>query len=138
MLDRRKLIDLLKSAVNSDTLLTYKHDPNSGLVYAKFRSVLTQQASGSLKRLINSEEYDLKAYYDNQHKKHFYTLLPHDSGSYTTIGLGIPSGSLIPTGSLDTFMVVSGSSDGWHIYSEDSAKIQSDAMSNKIKFTGGL
>jgi hypothetical protein len=138
MLDRQSLIGQLKIASDLGSLLTPKHDPNSGLTYGNFRTVLTQQASGSLQQLIDSEQYDFEAYYNNQHRKYSYKLIPHDSGSYTTVGLGIQSGSLETRGSFDTFLIASGSSDGWHIYSEDSIKMQSQLADNKIEFKAKL
>ncbi len=138
MLDRQSLITELKNASKSGSLLTPKHDPNSGMTYAKFRTVLTQQASGSLQQLIESEQYDLEAYYNNQHQKYSYKLIPNDSGSYTTVGLGIPSGSLETIGLFDTFLIAPSNSNGWHIYSEDSAKMQSQLSGNVIEFKGTL
>lgn len=133
MLDRQSLVNELKNASNSGSLLTPKHDPNSHLTYDRFRTVLTTQASGSLQQLINSEQYDFEAYYNSQHQKYCYRLMPYDSGSYTTVGLGIPSGSSETSGSFDTFLIASGSS-GWHIYSEDFAKMQSQLANNIIEF----
>jgi hypothetical protein len=138
MLDRQSLITELKNASNSGSLLTLKHDPNSGVTWKRFRTVLTQQASGSLQNLIESEQYDFEAYYNNQHQKYSYKLIPYESSSFTTVGLGIPSGSLETTGSFDTFLIASGSTDGWHIYSEDSAKMQSQLSGNTIEFKGKL
>lgn len=134
ILDRQSLISELKSASNSGSLLTPKHDPNLSLTYASFRTVLTQEASSSLKALIDSEKYGIEVYYNKQHKKYSYKLIPFDSSSYTTIGLGIQSGSLEQSGSFDTYLVVSSSLDGWHIYSEDSLKMQLQLASNEIEF----
>ena|ERR1017187_3015123 len=80
-LNRQDLISNLKNAANSGTLLIPKHDPNSGISYAGFRTVLTQDASGSLQELINSEKYNLEAYLNKQHNKYSYTLFPYDSSS---------------------------------------------------------
>ena len=66
-LNKQKIIKQLKNASNSGSLLTPKHDPNSGQIFKKFRTVLTQEASGSLQALINSEEYELEAYYNKKH-----------------------------------------------------------------------
>lgn len=118
-LDRATLISQLKFACNNNTLLTYKHDPNNTFISEEFRSVLTQQASASLEELINSEKYHLDAYYNTKHQKYSYMLTPFDSGSYSIVGLGIPSGSSRYSGSFDSYLVVSGSSDGWHIYSQN-------------------
>ncbi len=133
--DRKTLITELKSACNNDTLLTPKHDINGFLVLEKYRSVLTHEASSSLKELINSEQYELEAYYNKTHKKYSYHLIPYDTGSYSVLGLGILSGSLETSGSFDSYLVVSGSSkgsEGWHIYSENLIKIQEQEFICKL------
>ncbi|MBZ5859434.1 hypothetical protein [Flavihumibacter profundi] len=138
LLNKEELIKELKAGAKSGSLLTPKHDPNSGLTYASFRTVLTQDASSSLQELINSEEYELYGYYSIKHRKYSYALIPNDSGSYTTVGLGILSGSLDTTGSFDTFIFASGSQNGWHVYSEDSQKMASDIQSGSILEKGKL
>lgn len=138
MKKREDLIREIKEAANSGSLLIPKHDINSKTSYASFRTVLTQSASSSLQELINSEEYDLEAYYNNFHKKYAYKLTPYDTSSYNTVGLGIPSGSLTTIGSFDTFLLVSGSANGWHIYAEDSLKIKEQISSSLIEFKGKL
>ena len=137
MLSRPNLIKKLKEAKDSNTLLTPKHDPNGGLTLDRFRSVLTQQSSASLADLIESEAYDLHAYYNKNHRKHFYTLQPHDTSSYSTVGLGIPSGSLTPSGSFDTFLIASGS-EGFHIFSENSSSIAYKISSGETEDKGLL
>lgn len=138
MLSRNDLIDHLKNAAASGSLLTPKHDPNSGITWASFRTVLTIPASASLQNLIESEKYDLRGYFSHMHGKHSYVLTPHDSASYTPVGLGIPSGSNATTGSYDTFLIVSGSADGWHLYSEDSDRMNTQVMSGSLRDDGIL
>jgi hypothetical protein len=121
---RVSLIQELKNAVPNDTLLNAKHDPNGTIMWAKFRTVLSSQASASLAEMINSENYELHAYFNSKHNKYCYAVLPNDSSSYTPAGLDVPYGSLIPSGSYDTFLVSSGSKDGWHVYGERSQDIE--------------
>jgi hypothetical protein len=127
---RVSLIKELKNALADDTLLSAKHDPNATIMWAKFRTVLSPQASASLAEMINSENYELHAYFNGKHNKYCYTVLPRDSSSYTPVGLGVPSGSLTPSGSHDTFLVCSGSKDGWHIYGERSQDIETWVFSS--------
>lgn len=65
-------------------------------------------------------------------------LTPHDTGSYTTVGLGIPSGSLATSRSYDKFYLVSGGNEGWHIYAEDSERIRNLTTSGEIEYKGKL
>jgi len=134
MLSREELINVLKVAANSGSLLTPKHDPNSGIKLDKFRTVLTQEASASLQSLINSEKYGFDVYFNNRHLKYSYKLLPLDSGSYSTVGFGIQPNSAEQSGSFDAFLVVSGSVDGWHIYSESSDSLKNQIENRQIEF----
>lgn len=122
-MNKTDFIDNIKPAIENGTLLTAKHDPN--LVetqYHDYRSVLTLEASASLKSFILSGNYGLTCYHDNKYPNGagYFEITPSDTAAFTIAGYGVVSSSLENNTNLDRLVIVSGSKTGWHLYAEDS------------------
>ncbi|WP_166822559.1 hypothetical protein [Thalassoroseus pseudoceratinae] len=112
------------SAIENETFLTQKHDPKSvGTSYAGFRTVAVKSQSG-IKGFIESREYTVRKYKNNNpnHPPDYLQLIPNDQSMVT--GSGIKPHSTTPTSSCDSFIIVSGVKQGWHIFAEHSKKIE--------------
>lgn len=117
----------MKTEVSNNSLLTPKHDPNNlSTIYSGYRTVLSHEASASLATLINSEDYTVNAY-ENQNPSHgpyYMHIIPNPSSSFSIAASGVTAHSPVASTVLDSLIVVSGSSQGWHIFGEDSLEIQ--------------
>ncbi|MDO9576799.1 MAG: hypothetical protein Q7J16_02855 [Candidatus Cloacimonadales bacterium] len=87
-------------------------------------SVLSTHMSSSLQTFIESEKYSIIHYYNSKYSNDYYEVIP-ESTSFSITGLGIQSGSLIPSGFQDRLVFVSGSLQGWHVLAENSNRISS-------------
>lgn len=130
-MDLKQLKKDLKDAVKNKTLLTAKHDPiNLGTTYPFYRTVLSHEASSSLETLINSEDYIVHEYENTKsnHNPYYMKIIPNSSSSFSIPASGITAHSVFASSILDSLIVVSGSSQGWHIFGENNSEI-----ANKIK-----
>ncbi len=112
------------AAAQAGTLLTPKHGPTStGMVYPKFRSITTQDASGIYNFLL-SGDYALTRFRNNDpnHTEDYYVITPNDPGFVP--GSGVPANVQNPTHPLDRLVVVSGLNSSWHIFAESELRIQ--------------
>jgi hypothetical protein len=117
----------MKNEVSNNSLLTPKHDPNNlSTTYSTYRTVLSHEASASLATLINSEDYTVHEY-ENQNPSHgpyYMRIIPNPSYSFSIAASGVTAHSPVASTVLDSLIIVSGSSQGWHIFGEDSLDIQ--------------
>lgn len=133
-MDRSTIINEWKDAAKSGSLLTIKHDPNYNIMWSDYRSVLTPNMSASLQTFIESEDYIINHYTDAKYPNGagYFEVIPNINPSYSVTGLGIPSGSVTPRDIHDRLVLVSGSFQGWHIYSEDQNSISSSVSSGRL------
>ena len=134
-MNREHLIRCWNEVANTDSLLTPKHDPNNLLsVDSKYRSVVTFKVSSSLKSFIKSEDYTINHYSCSRYPStpDYYELIPKSS-DFSFTGMGVPSGSIIPSGSHDRLVIISGSSQGWHIIAENSARISVSVVDGSLQ-----
>lgn len=131
----------LNEAVDNNTLLTGKHDPNNlSLIMKDFRSVISHEVSSSLSAFIKSGNYTVHEY-ENQNPKHvpyYMKIIPGSGTTFNVAGSGITSYSTIPSSVLDTLIVVSGSNIGWHIFAENQSDINNKVVSGYLMDKGQL
>ena len=131
-----ELIALWTASMASGNFLLTKHDPASlATTYEDFRSVLTPQMSSSLKTFIASGQFEVTEYDNNnpRHTRPYFAIRPLIS-SFSVVGSGVPSGSNVPSDSLDRLVIVSGSRIGWHCYAEDSTRIGAQVAGGSLSF----
>ncbi len=123
------LIELKKEltdAVNNNTLLTPKHDPNNlNTIYSTYRSVLSHEASSSLCNLINSGNYTVHQFENTNpnHTPYYMKIIPNSGSSFSIAASGVNANSSVASTVLDSLVIVSGSSIGWHMFGVDNAEI---------------
>jgi len=126
-MNKEELIKYLKEAANNNTLLTPKHDPNNlGITFPSYRSVLSHQASSSLQNFINSEEYKIHEYENtkSQQGKYYFKITPNNESHFSVPASGVTAHSSFASSVLDCLVVVSGSTQGWHIFGSDHKEIE--------------
>jgi hypothetical protein len=134
-MERRSIVSKWKEAAESGSLLTPRHDPNNlTFVWSSYRSILTQQMSGSLKQFIDSGNYTIKVYSDANYPggAGLFEVIPDPASGFSVVGSGVPSGSITPSGSLDRLIFVSGIVQGWHVYAESSQQIYSSIAAGRL------
>lgn len=130
------------NAIDEGTLLTKKHDPNdltdSSIYRDKSRSVVSPAVSSSIRPLIASGEYDVYRYINTnpRHNPDFFVIVPY-SGSFQPVG-GKANGTPYTSSQCDLLTIVSGSSYGWKIFSEDSATLTTRITTGELVFSGSL
>ena len=122
-----------KEAAESGSLLTPKHDPNNR-TFTEIRSVLTQEMSGSLKEFIGSPDYSVKHYKDNNHLSGpgYFEVIPNPNSEFDVLGSGIYPMSPQLNTPQDRLIVVSGSNQGWHVFTEQSTEIEKKVNSGRL------
>jgi len=136
-----ELIEHWKNAASSGSLLSPKHDPNNlAITWSSYRSILTQQMSGSLQTFIHSGNYTINQYSDVNYPTAagLFELIPEPSSGFSVVGSGIASGSMTPSDSLDILILVSGNIQGWHIYAESSSVLSGSVSSGRLTLIQSL
>jgi hypothetical protein len=136
-MDRNQLTQQWGAAIDSGSFLTPKHDPNQlTFAWKSYRTVLSNEASASLDGFIKSGSYDVDQYSDKNYPKGsgIYVVTPGSGSPFTVAGSGVPSGSITPSGSMDRLVVVYDPNTGWHVYAEDSNRIQSGVAVGRWAF----
>jgi hypothetical protein len=126
-------LEEFKSSMLQNTLLIWKHDPQSlGTQgsWSKFRTVLVPELADNLEQFIQDGDYILNYYTDSQNKD-YYEIEPLDS-NYSIPASGVPACSPYPTTPCDRLAVVSGYYDGWHIFGDYSQRIQRRICENDL------
>lgn len=137
-IDRKQLANDLLIAAATGSLVTPKHDPASGLTaWPSYRTILTPAASSSLDGMLRNGDFTAEQYQDPRHPNPCYVLRPHSSHISPT-ALGIPSGSVTPSGSCDRFLVASGSQSGWKIYGIEQTQVNANVAANTWRHSGPL
>jgi hypothetical protein len=137
---RMNLLTEWAAALTAGKFLTPKHDPNNPNPYAMDRSVLTHEMSASLESLFATNDFDI-AHYSNSRfpmTPDYYVITPHSSSAFDTVAQFVPSGSIVPTGSCDRLVVVSGSKAGPHVHGELQSTINAASGSGVLKLLGNL
>lgn len=142
LMDRATLTGSLFAAAEAGTLLTQKHDPNGPPTFDSYRSVLTHDMSASLDSFLHRGQYAVDRYEDRDYPNGLglFVLRPQPASGFSVVGSGVPSGTLPSASgeSHDVLLLVSGSSQGWHVFSTSSAGVSSMVASGRLARSGSL
>jgi hypothetical protein len=118
---------------NNGRLLTPKHDPNGVFQQpVPIRSVLSQELSASLEAMLASGQYEAHEYYNSRHSNYYYEIKPDPSLNFAITGYLTISGSQSTGSALDRMVIVSGSSQGWHVFAETSSVIAQRQVTGEL------
>jgi hypothetical protein len=107
-------------------LMTDKHDPNYLMTLRRNdRSVIAAELAPVLPGFFQSGLFTLTHYENTQYPRtpDFFEITP-STPEFSVPASGVPAFSTTPTSQCDRLIIVSGESQGWHIYGESSANIQ--------------
>ena len=131
----------LLSAFDGGSLLTVKHDPNFlHVIWAKPRSVLSYDLAANLRGFLSSGQYSVVEYENPAYPAtpKYWEIIPASGCSFSVPASGVNSFTPYPSVALDRLVVVSGMSQGLHLYGEDSSTIQGRLSSGKLSMMGVL
>lgn len=131
--NKKDLIRHLKEAAKNNSLMTPKHNPyNLGTVMSGYRTVLSYDLADNLDNFIDSGDFAAVKYSNTNFPNSplYIEIIPNPTSNYIIPSSGVTSCSPVATSALDRLVVVSGQTQGLHIYGESSSKIQN-------KFTNG-
>lgn len=114
----------LKQAAKNGTLLTPKHDPTKlgTTVFSSFRTVLSHDLAAKLESFIASGKYSVTEYENKRlpNSPLYFEITPdHDSG-FTVPASGVTANSVFSSTVVDQIVAVSGHTQGWHLFGENS------------------
>lgn len=131
----------LRDAASANSLLMPKHDPNQlSTTHSSYRTVLSHEASSSLKRFIDSDDYSVD-YYQNLRPglgNHYCRIIPKDNSHFSIAASGVTAHSNFASTALDSLVVVSGPTQGWHVFGEDSIEIENKVARGDLRYEGPL
>ena len=136
-MDKKTFQEKMRAVNKSHTLLTPKHNPNnSDYIYSSYTSVLTHEVSSSLDTMIESGDYDIYEYHNNNpfHNSAYYVIRPCSSCSFSIAASGIHPYSTTPPEALDRLILVSGSNIGFHFYGDNQSKIDEKVSTGEHTF----
>jgi hypothetical protein len=137
-MDKNEMLGYWKDAIASGTFVTSKHHPSSvGTPYPGYRTV-TVNSQPEIQGFLSCGNYTLRQYRNNNYPQspEYIEIVPMDTSMVA--GSGIAPNSPIPTTACDRFVAVSGVQQGWHLYAEQSANIQSKLSSGSLTYLTDL
>ena len=134
-MDAEDFLKHLKQAADDGKLLQPKHDPNNlSTPETKYRSVLSYDLASGLEGWVKSEEYTVEEYENSNYPQTplLYALTPTNP-TFSVPASGVVAGDIVPSTPLDTIIAVSGSTQGWHLYGDNRARMDQDVCNGKLK-----
>jgi len=126
---------LLENRSKEQKLVTEKHDPAKlTKTRNKPRTVIAADLAPQLPQFIGSMDYEVTHYEhrDFGSSPDYWEIKPTTS-TFSIPGSGVPAHSATPKTQCDRLIVVSGSAQGLHIFSESRAEIVQKIKSGQLK-----
>src|ERR1035437_6775684 len=123
---RTEVENLLFEAARNGTLLTDKHNPASLSAASNSpRSVISDELAPTLGPFILSRNYSIQEYENKTIpiSPMYLVITPDSSSQFNVPASGVPAYSTVGGAPLDRIIVVSGSSQGIHVFGEHSGII---------------
>lgn len=127
----------LITAASNGTLLTPKHDPNNlGTTFSSFRTVLSDDLATNLHSFIISGKYTATEYENKKlpNSSLYFEITPNQDSGFSIPASGVTANSVFASTIVDKIIAVSGQTQGWHLFGEDSSIIQRKANNGDIIF----
>lgn len=131
----------LTTAASNGTLLTPKHDPNNlATVYSSYRTVLSHELANNLEIFINSGDYTVRQFENIKipNSPLYFEITPNQNSGFNIPDSGVTATSIFATSVVDKIVAVSGQTQGWHLFGEDSSVIQAKENSGDLIFKNNL
>jgi hypothetical protein len=128
----------LITAASNGTLLTPKHDPNNlgTTVFSSFRTVLSHDLAANLDTFITSGKYTVSEYENKKlpNSPLYFEITPNQDSGFSVPASGVTANSVFASTVVDKIIAVSGQTQGWHLFGEDSSIIQRKANNGDILY----
>lgn len=131
----------LTTAISNGTLLTPKHDPNNlATVYSSYRTVLSHDLANNLEIFINSGDYTVRQFENTKvpNSPLYFEITPNQNSGFNVPASGVTATSIFATSVVDKIVAVSGQTQGWHLFGEDSSVIQTKENNGDLIFRNSL
>jgi len=128
--EKEDVIKALLDAQKSGKLIKPKHDVNSlGTPYPGYRSVVDE---AFIQDQLEAGNYAVYKYENTNptQSDYLYQIKPIDP--MVVPASGVPPESGYPTHPLDSWVAVSGMSQGWHLYGDDESNLKSKENLNYL------
>ena len=136
-MNKQEYIQVFTQAATDGTLLAPKHDPSSlGTIYTRYRTVLSYELADSLSGFLSSGEYRLREYHNMSfpNSPKYIEIEPNPGSTFSVPASGVNMNSPFATSAVDRLILVSGTSQGWHIFGESSIVIQQMLTAGDLSF----
>ena len=136
-MDKDEVKNRLRTAAQNNLLLTPKHDPaNLSTTYSKYRTVLSHDLAQNLDEFIESGEYIVREQYNNLYPNtpYYLEIEPYSGSTFSVPASGVAPYSPFASTALDRIVAVSGTTQGWHIFGEDSNEITLKQNNGNLTF----
>lgn len=122
-MDFDELKGYLVDAAENGTLMTPKHDPNNLMItFAKYRTVMTHELAPNLEAFIKSGLYSVNEFenINSPNTPLYFEITPDSESGFSIPASGVTAYSTFGSSIVDRLVAVSGSTQGWHVFGEDS------------------
>lgn len=137
-MDFEELKRHLEDAAENGSLMTPKHDPaNLGTTFAQYRTVLTHELAPNLETFIKSGKYSVNEFENTNSPLTplYFEIIPDTESGFSIPASGVTAYSVFGSSVVDRLVAVSGRTQGWHVFGEDShvinQKIRNRDLINK-------
>lgn len=131
----------LAKAIEDNTLMTAKHDPNNlSTTFNSYRTVLSSNLADNLAEFISSDEYTVIEYENTKLPTAplYFEIIPFETSDFKVPASGVTSNSITASTIVDRLVAVSGATNGWHLFGEDSSVINRKIENGDLNKKGGL
>lgn len=134
-MNKGELAKKLEQAAIDGTLVTEKHDPDKlAITKPQPRTVIAGELAPELPALFKSLNFDVTHYENPRYPQtpDLWEIEPKDP-RFSVPASGVPPYSTTPSGQCDRLIVVSGSSQGLHIFGESHAELQRRLAAGQLR-----
>jgi hypothetical protein len=131
----------LEDAAENGSLMTPKHDPaNLSTTYACYRTVLTYKLAPNLEAFIKSGQYSVNEYENtlSPNTPLYFEIIPDPESGFSVTSSGVTANSIFGSSVLDRLIAVSGRTQGWHVFGEDSYVLSQKIRNGDLIHKGKL
>ncbi len=118
----------LTQAATNGSLMTPKHDPNNlgTTVFNSCRTVLSYDLATNLNTFISSGKFTVSEYENKRlpNSPLYFEITPNPDSGFSVPASGVTANSVFASTAVDRLVAVSGQTQGWHLFGEDSSVIQ--------------
>jgi len=127
------LKQLILNADANGKLIIDKHNPDKvSTIVTPFRTVVSKDVADNVVSFFNGEDYTVDEYYNNDYPLSplYFTIKPNSGSSFSVASSGVTGN--VPTSAMDLLVIVSGGTQGIHMYGTSSSILATDIASGKL------